>query len=118
MQPLEIVNRFNDIYEQVRHTHHITTSYAEHKALGKFYEEWADLTDDFIETYQGKYGRIEGSLSTMASSSVDIVVFLKEAELFTVQLFTELPAIDQGLKNLAADMQNLVNHTLYLLSLK
>lgn len=44
---------------QVAHNCHLKTkSYAEHKALDGFYEGILDLTDKFVETYQGQYGLI------------------------------------------------------------
>ena len=38
--------------------HWNTTSYSKHKATGKFYDGLTDLIDTFVETYQGKYGRL------------------------------------------------------------
>ena len=39
------------------HVFHLQTkSYAEHKALGSYYEGIGDLIDGFVESYQGKYG--------------------------------------------------------------
>jgi len=43
------------------HIFHLqTTSYAEHMALGTFYDEVTDLIDGLVESYQGKYGIIRG----------------------------------------------------------
>jgi hypothetical protein len=43
------------------HIFHLqTTSYAEHKALCKYYEDVSDLVDGLVESYQGKYGIIRG----------------------------------------------------------
>jgi len=41
---------------QVHIFHLGTKSYAEHKALQKYYESVGDLTDGLVESYQGKYG--------------------------------------------------------------
>ncbi|NBX51649.1 hypothetical protein EBT25_17375, partial [bacterium] len=42
------------------HTFHLTTSsYAQHKALEKYYEKIVELLDDYAEAYMGKYGRIK-----------------------------------------------------------
>ena len=35
-------------------------SYAKHQALGEYYKEIIETTDQFAEAYQGKYGRIKG----------------------------------------------------------
>ena len=36
--------------------HWRTKSYAQHVALGEFYEAITELTDGFVEAYQGRYG--------------------------------------------------------------
>jgi hypothetical protein len=42
------------------HTFHLqSTSYAEHKALQKYYEGIDGLVDTIVEAYQGKYGIIK-----------------------------------------------------------
>lgn len=44
----------------VAHREHLKTkSYAQHKALGHFYEDIVDLVDSLAETYQGRHGIIE-----------------------------------------------------------
>jgi hypothetical protein len=47
------------LQNQLRIFHWATESYAEHKALGKAYEELDDLIDELIEVFQGKYARIK-----------------------------------------------------------
>ena len=43
------------------HTFHLQTeSYAEHKALQKYYEGIDDLVDGLVESFQGKYGILKG----------------------------------------------------------
>lgn len=43
----------------VAHREHLKTrSYAQHKALGHFYDKIIDLADDFAEAYQGKYNKL------------------------------------------------------------
>jgi hypothetical protein len=45
----------------VAHREHLrTTSYAQHVALGSFYDELVDLTDGLVEMYQGRNGIVEG----------------------------------------------------------
>ena len=38
--------------------HWNTKSYAEHMALGEFYDEVIDRVDDFVESYQGYFGLV------------------------------------------------------------
>lgn len=43
------------------HTFHLQTkSYAEHKALQKYYEDIDGITDGLVESYQGKYSILKG----------------------------------------------------------
>lgn len=94
--------------------HWATTSYAEHKAIGGFYDGLTDLLDTFMETYQGKYGRlfIGGIIAPKAFASLEIVN----------NTMSEVEAIEKGIKdsdllNILADMKQLCNHTKYKLSL-
>jgi len=119
MTPIEIKSFLSEVYEQVKHLHHITTSYAQHKALGKFYEEWDGLSDDFIETYQGRYSRIEGEYSVKVASNISAGLYLESVSGFLHRdLVAFVPAGDIDLANIVADMIGLTNKTLYLLSLK
>jgi len=44
----------------VAHKEHLkTSSYAQHMALGSFYEDVIGVLDDVVEVYQGMYGLIE-----------------------------------------------------------
>lgn len=118
MQPIDAINFFNETYTQVRHLHHVTTSYSKHIALGKFYEQWDSLTDDFIETYQGKYGRVTGEIRVSAISDMDPVMFIGVVESkLKVGVLSLLDAKDIDLNNIVADMISLCNHTQYLLTL-
>lgn len=70
---------------QVAHNFHLKTkSFAEHEALGVFYEGIVGLADDFAETYQGQYGLL-GDLDFGVDSVSDPVVYLEDcAKLFAV----------------------------------
>jgi len=43
----------------VRTYHWSTDSYAEHVALGDFYDSLSDLLDRFVEQYQGVFGKLD-----------------------------------------------------------
>ena len=45
--------------EMAHRAHLKTTSYAQHVALGEFYDEVVDLADEFAEVFQGTYGIIK-----------------------------------------------------------
>jgi len=59
----EIANFVSTLFASRTQAHifHLqTTSFAKHKALNEYYDEIVDLTDSIIESYQGRYGIIEG----------------------------------------------------------
>lgn len=52
-----IAGKLTYFHEQLHLTHWQTTSYAEHKALGKLYEYVQDFKDDVIEKLMGYTGK-------------------------------------------------------------
>ena len=52
-----IAGKLTYFHEQLHLTHWQTTSYAEHKALGKLYEYVQDFKDDVIEKIMGYTGK-------------------------------------------------------------
>ena len=120
MKPIQVISKMFEARDCIHLVHLNTTSYAEHKALGKFYEEWTDLTDTFIETYAGRYSRIEGEIKIEVASGYNSVEYLQKLRAF-VQIEAAsiiAPTLDADLANILADMLGLINHTLYLLTLK
>ena len=60
---MEISTLISYLFHSQTQTHifHLqTTSFAEHKALQKYYEGVDGLSDALVESYQGKYGIITG----------------------------------------------------------
>lgn len=120
MKPIQVINKMFEARDCMHLVHLNTTSYAEHKALGKFYDGWLDLADSFIETYSGRYSRIEGELKIEVASDYNAVDYLQKLRAF-VQIEAAsiiAPTLDSDLANILADMLGLINHTLYLLTLK
>lgn len=76
MNAPEFFGKLFQLRDQIHLTHLATKSYAQHIALGDFYDSILDLTDSIVEQYQGKYG-IQ-SISIPASSKVDPIPTLKE----------------------------------------
>jgi hypothetical protein len=119
MTPLKALQKLFEIRDQIHFSHLNVTSYGTHKALNEFYETWLELVDKFIETYQGKYGRIEGLVEIQFAAGLHVREYLIEVMIFlNKDLPTLLDAEDSDLDNIIADMKQLVNHTLYLLTLK
>ena len=109
------------LQNQLRIFHWQTTSYAEHNAFGKAYEDLDDLIDSFIETMMGKKGRIlsNGGFNIQLGNyrETDPVAFLKQYDAMLTSLDSELSETDTDLQNIRDDMKGVVNHTLYLLTL-
>lgn len=120
MTPLKVKQKLFEARDVIHILHLNTSSYAEHKALDMFYNEWLSLADTFIETYQGKYGRIKGTITIDASTDLIAVEYLNQLMLYVCDDFSYIivSGIDSDLENIIADMKQLINQTLYLLTLK
>lgn len=99
--------------------HWLTTSYAQHQALGGLYDGIHDLTDSFMEVYMGKYGRNVGNnaASMITYNAADIMETIKEFEAFLLSMNTALDPSDTDLLNIRDEMLALVHKTQYLLTL-
>lgn len=62
---------------QTHIAHLQSDSYAEHVALGEFYDAAGDLADAIIEKTQGKYGIIRGYKTITLVDDVDCCAYLK-----------------------------------------
>ena len=119
MTPQRVQNKLFEVRDQIHLIHLNTSSYSEHKALNSFYDQWLDLVDKFIETYQGKYGRIGGYLNIDVHSGVSSREYLTELMIFlNTDMANVIDEHDSDLDNIIADMKQLINQTLYLLTLQ
>ena len=94
--------------------HWQSKSYAEHKALGKFYEKLPDLLDKLVEAIQGRYdSTIEFPVDYYPPEKTG------KRELHDLSEYFEekrkvLPE-DSEIQNIADEIQALIDSTLYLL---
>lgn len=86
-------------------------SYSEHMALGAFYDELSDLTDNYAEAYQGKYGIIEGYTEDYELPDLAIP-YLMEKNDYIKLLRAGLPQ-DSELQNIIDEIVALIDSTLY-----
>lgn len=78
---------FSKLFESrdFAHKAHLETkSYAQHKALGSFYDDVLGLTDSLVESYQGKYGVQKIQIGQVKDAEVvgyfeDLANFLEQA---------------------------------------
>ena len=71
-----IASKLTYFHEQLHLTHWQTTSYAEHKALGKLYEYVQDSKDDVIEKLMGYTGKRPGAykIDPLGNSNATAIV--------------------------------------------
>lgn len=110
--------------DQMKLYHWQTLSHARHVASDTFVTNLSAFIDQFIEIYQGKYGRIKlGKVSTVRLEDIDddsIIDYLKKYRNYlTFTLSGSLDEIkDTDLLNIRDEMLADVNKTLYLFSLE
>jgi hypothetical protein len=100
------------------HIFHLrTASYAQHKALQKFYEGISELLDQYAEAYQGKYGIIDGYKTYPVTQDP------RKSKSFLLSLMkivtkTREKTRDSYLKNILDQIYELTYSTMYMLHLK
>lgn len=97
------------------HIQHWTTrSFAAHEALGFFYEKMPVLLDEFVESFQGKYGLLHDFVADYklpADNPIDYLQSLSD-EVATLRRAKRFPQ-DSELQNEVDNIANLINDTLY-----
>ena len=91
--------------------HWSTNSYAQHKALAKYYEGIIDLTDQLVEAYMGRYEQLKKFPSEFHNAD-DPVKYLEGIKSFVAEARTHLPQ-DTALQNLIDEIADLINSTVY-----
>ena len=94
--------------------HWQSKSYAEHKALGAFYEELPDLVDDLVEAIQGKMDSTLEFPATYHTPADTGKRELHELSEYFEEKRKVLPQ-DSEIQNIADEIQQLIDSTLYLL---
>lgn len=104
---------------QIHVFHWLTTSYSQHKSLGDLYDGIHDLSDTFMETYMGKYGRNVGAsaASVISYNTSNVNETISAFETFLIGLSNELDPSDTDLLNIRDEMLALVHSTQYFLTL-
>jgi hypothetical protein len=105
---------------QAKVFHWQTSSFAEHEALGDFYEGFNDLMDKFIESYQGCYGRI------MMGCDMEVKPYTMDAPVTFLEVFKSyisgnarmLVMGNPALTNILDEINGLVDQTIYRLTFK
>lgn len=100
----------------LRLIHWNTMSYAEHKAIGKLYDQLADLTDTLAETYMGIYGRF-GNIPC-AHTDLPLAGDYVNGMAEEIQAMRGQLPNDTQIQNIVDEIAAAVDTTNYLLTLK
>lgn len=104
--------------EVVTHLWHLNTeSYAEHKALNKFYDDLQKLTDKLLETCIGKYEEILSLESITLPVNSSPIEYLKNLGSF-IDVHITMTSSDLEIQDHFLTIRNLINSTLYMLRRK
>lgn len=95
------------------HVYHLQTrSFSRHKALETFYEKIGDLLDNYIETFQGKYGILDKYRGIdIDNNSENCIEYLQGLQ--NINNKTKLGQFDSDLNNLKDEINELINRTIY-----
>lgn len=105
----EMIKRAFEIRNASHIEHWKTKSYAQHKALGNFYEDLIEITDKYVEAYQGGVkliGKIDGQES-------DIIKAIEAQMLWLAKNRSQLAQDVPALENILDEMVGLYMKTLY-----
>ena len=120
---MKYIKNLLTILNQLRIYHWQTTSYAQHKALGKAYDELSELVDEFIEVYMGKYGRIEAksgstTIDLFNTDQLPVNSFVDNAVEYLISIEIPNKEEDTDLVNIRDTMLGELNRLKYLLTLE
>jgi hypothetical protein len=94
------------------HFFHLSTnSYSQHKALQKYYESIIDLADSYCEAFMGRYEQIKVFPSTYHLPK-EPLKYIESLKTFVEDAGADLPK-DQELVNIVAEIQQLIDSTIY-----
>ena len=120
---MEVVTEFFDLIFCTKMLHWQTFSYSQHKATDMFSEELENKVDEFVEIYQGIFGRIKvPSRTSLTLENMTLKKYVKKLNhlLSFLQQWTPLHSHEtpplQGLMNVRDEIIGLVQQTKFLLT--
>ena len=129
---LSVVTPLLTILNQIKIYHWQTKSFSEHKALDSTYDALGGLIDEFVETYQGIFGRIRSASGSFVFELENLQTnsegLMSESDLLMKvdQWIVYLKTFDQDenlknktdLLNIRDEMLGTLNQLKYLLTLR
>jgi hypothetical protein len=117
---MKFTSTFLRILNQLRIYHWLCSTYAQHKAYGKAYEQLSDLVDAFLEVYMGKFGKTSANFTFSIELSTDVTSsdeFIESAINFLTEISNSADHNDTDLLNIRDEMLSSLNRLKYLLTL-
>lgn len=109
-----VVGLFSSLLHSATQAHifHLQTkSYAEHMALGAYYDSIVDLADSLIEAYQGMYGIVKGYDMARMYDYSDPCDYFKKLHKQVESSYKQFP--DSDLQNILDEIKTLLKSTIY-----
>lgn len=91
--------------------HWTTDSFSKHMALGTYYDEIVDLTDDLVEAYMGCYDKIT-AFPSVYNQPKDPIKYMEALKTFVDDARKDLPQETQ-LQNIIDEIAQLIDSTIY-----
>ena len=107
---------FSKLFEArdfAHYAHLQTDSYAQHKALGSFYEDLLELVDTLVETHAGQYGKSTFSFSSVAKKDENPVTYLESFAKMLGSARSFFNENDTHLHNILDEITGLTYQTVY-----
>lgn len=111
----ELVERVFATRNAVHLAHWKTNSYAQHQALGSFYDDLIDKIDSIVEMYQGAFDLIE-KVQTRQVSANNILNHLNSEVEWIEENMTELSGGIKAIENVLQDLSGSYYTTIYKLT--
>lgn len=93
--------------------HWRTKSYAEHVALGDFYEDVIEIVDNLVECYQGNFGLIKEVPDVKQTHNDDPVKILSDDVAWIAKNRNKIAKNVSSLENIVDELTGLYLKTLY-----
>ena len=110
--PAEFIARAFAVRTAAHLAHLQSRSYAEHVALGGFYDSLVDLVDSYAEAYQGLFGLIKGYPTTPVPTGAPLNFLIDFAD-WVRSMRGALSQGEPALENVLDDVTTLTAQTIY-----
>lgn len=108
----ELIARVFAVRNAAHLAHWKTKSFAQHMALGEFYDGVIDTIDELVEAYQGYFGLV-GDLPTIAPSQAEIIPYITVEAAWISKNRSDIAKKVPALENIVDELSGIYLTTLY-----